>query len=172
MELIRSQPRNRGNQDSKPETSEFLQVVRRVSCENDPGALMRSIDSDTEGSVAYVISGRCVINRFVEVLGRAITISSSKSTDDPLVTTDDLASLMIDTPERVSGAGSPINQLVAGTGSTIILAHLFLESAAGKPLLIEAYGNANLTLRNVGFRGQMDLVAHGCSCLSHRLGIT
>lgn len=160
MELIRSQQGNRGNQDSKPETSEFLQVVRTVSCEDDPGALMRSIDSDIEGSVAYVISGHCVINRFLEVLGRAITISSSKSTLDPLVTTDELASLVIDTPERFSGAGTPINHLNAGTGSTIILADLFLESAADKPLLLGAYGNANLTFFNVGFRGQMDLVSY------------
>jgi len=159
MELIRAQRGNRGNPDSKPETSDFLQVVRTVSCEDDPGALMRSIDSDTEGSVAYVISGHCVINRFLQVLGRAITISSSKSTLDPLVTTDELASLVIDTPERFS-AGTPINHLNAGTGSTIILADLFLESAADKPLLLGAYGNANLTLFNVGFRGQMDLVSY------------
>lgn len=157
MDLIRSQLENRGNKASKPETSEFLQVIRAVNCEDDPGALMRSIDSDIEASVAYVISGRCVIDRFVEIIGKAITISSSKSSLDPLVTADELATLVIDTPERVY-AGAPANSLNAAPGSTVILYDLFLESAADKPLALAAFGNASLTLFNVGFRGQMYVV--------------
>ena len=52
IDVIRAGRDDRNEPRSRLKTSEFLQVTRRISCEGDPRALMRSIDSDTEGSVA------------------------------------------------------------------------------------------------------------------------
>ena len=149
MDLIRS--RSGAHSRSKPETGPFLQVIKRISCEGDTGALMRAIDSDAESNIGYVISGRCVINRVLDVIGKHITIASEKSSNDPAVQADELATLVLDIEEI------PLNSLAASVGSSILLVDLFLESADDQPLWLFSYANAYLTLYNVGFRGQMNL---------------
>lgn len=151
MKLIRSRSNKQNSIQNKLETSSFLQVIKRISCEGDPGALMQALESDTEGSVAYVINGRCVIDRFVEVVGRNISIVSEKDSVDPTVSADELATLVFDNPDR------PDNGMTASVGSSIILYDLFLESANNKPLRLDSYANAYLTLYNVGYRGEMSL---------------
>ena len=155
IDVIRAGRDDRNEPRSRLKTSEFLQVTRRISCEGDPRALMRSIDSDTEGSVAYVISGRCVIDRYLEVIGRDLTIAGLNSPWDSATNPEDLATLFFDQQDY--------KMLVASTGSSIILSGLYIESVGQSNLRLIAVRNGYLSLVEVGFKNdlQFDAAAGG-----------
>ena len=150
--------RKRGNHGAymSPETNEFLQVVREIDCFQAEDQLIRSIDRDTESSITYLIKGRCVIDRSIEIRGRSLQIASASSATDPSTLPNGLASIVLSLPD----GSNEHPRLAAGVGGTLLLTDVFLENAAGGPMSIAATGSAYVTLYNVGFRGQMNILAN------------
>lgn len=152
LDLVRERLADKRGGSAKPQISQFLQLERDVDCQKDESALMRALDSDTEASIVYLISGRCVIDRPLEVIGRSLTIGSLNSSQDPSTSPEDLASLYFD--QQISGI-----DISVATGASIILGGLFLESSSLDGLSFNAYNNGSLGMVDIGFRSDLELRA-------------
>lgn len=151
LDLARERTATKRQNSAKIQISQFLQLEREIDCRQDEGALMRALNSDTEASILYLIIGRCIIDRYLEVIGRDLTIGSLNSPRDPSINPEDLATLFFDQQDY--------KMLVASTGSSIILAGLYIESSDQSDLRFIAVRNGYLSLVDIGFKNNLRFTA-------------
>lgn len=151
LDSARERRASKRRDSAMSQISQFLQLEREIDCRDDEGALMQALNSDTEASILYLISGRCVIDRYLEIIGRDLAIGSLNSPRDPSIDPEDLATLFFDQQDY--------KMLVASTGASIILAGLYIESSDQSDLRFIAVRNGYLSLVDTGFKNDLRFTA-------------
>ena len=153
FDLIRSHLANQSKPPGHLSISEFLQVTRQIDCTKDPSSLQDAIESEVDASALYLISGKCILDRPIQVIGRTITVLGAASASDPNTKPSDLATVLLDYPP---GSGA----LGALSGGAWYFHDLFIETTGDGKVDFTAYSNGVFAMIRVGLPEQVEVTAY------------